>query len=182
MVGYNGKFCSFKQYLPLKLINHRIKLWCLASSDTKYVLNLKVYVGVPNEANQGLPQHACGAGAGVVTRLTRGWENMWYTIVMDNYFISPMLFEDLLSRVFCAIGTTKPGRVGFPTSLNVPEKTVRGSLEIRTHKERKMTAIHWQDTKRVHFLSTYINPIQHNRLTVERNSGGKKLTIPTSPI
>jgi hypothetical protein len=41
MVAYNGKFYSFKQYLPLKLVSHGIKLWCLACSITKYVWILK---------------------------------------------------------------------------------------------------------------------------------------------
>ena len=182
MVPYNGRYCSFKQYLPLKPITHGIKVWCLCCSVSKYVLNLEVYVGAANEAIAGLPQHACGAGAGVVTRLTNGWEGQWYTVVMDNYFTSPMLFEDLLRRGFYAVGTARQGRVGFPTSLKVPEKTPRGSLEIRMHRERSMSAIHWQDTKGVSFLSSAADPMVHGGTTATRHHSGGKSEIPTSPI
>lgn len=159
MVAYNGRYCSFKQYMPLKPVSHGIKIWCLACSVTKFVLNLEVYVGSANEAIQGLPQHACGSGAGVVTRLTSGWENMWHTVVMDNFFSSPMLFEDLRKRGFYAIGTIRQGRIGYPSSLNFPTKGVRGSLEVRMLWEREMAAIHWCDTKGVHFLSSKADPV-----------------------
>jgi hypothetical protein len=124
----------------------------------------------------------CGAGAGVVSRLTKGWEGKWHTIVMDNFFTSPMLFEDLLQRQFYAIGTARHGRIGFPSSLNVLEKERRGTLQICVHMEGRMAAIHWQDVKGVHFLSTRCDPVQHGGVLVERVVRGKKVKIPTSPI
>jgi hypothetical protein len=92
-----------------------------------------VYVGADNEKLLNLPQHACRSGAGVVGRLTKGWEGKWHTIVMDN-FTSPMLFEDLLNREFYAFGTARQGRIGFPSSLNVLEKEKNGTLQVRVHK------------------------------------------------
>jgi hypothetical protein len=80
MIAYNGKFCAFKQYLPLKPITHGIKVWCLYCSVTKYKLNWEVYVGTENKRLQKLPVHACESGAGVVTRLTKGWEGKWRVI------------------------------------------------------------------------------------------------------
>jgi hypothetical protein len=71
-----------------------------------------------------------------------------------------MLYEDLLRRKFYAVGTARQGRVGFPSSLNVGDKGVRGTLKVRVHKDRKMAAIHWSDIKGVHFLSTAANPVQ----------------------
>jgi hypothetical protein len=62
-----------------------------------------------------------------------GWEGMNYTVVTDNYFTSPMLYEDLLRRGFYAVGIARQGRVGFPTSLHLPEKGTCGSLQIRMH-------------------------------------------------
>ena len=56
--------------MPLKPINHGIKLWCLANSHSKYVLNLKIYVGADNETIVGLDKHKYGKGAGVVIQLT----------------------------------------------------------------------------------------------------------------
>jgi hypothetical protein len=64
-------------------------------------------VGAANELAQGLEVHECGAGAGVVSRLIRGWESMNFTIITDNFFTSPMLFEDLLNMGFYAMGTAR---------------------------------------------------------------------------
>ena len=49
---------------------------------------------------------------------------------------------------------------------------MRGALEIRVHQERKMAAIHWQDTKGVHFLSTHLDLVQRRDAIVERTSVG----------
>jgi hypothetical protein len=130
MVAYNGQYSSFKQYLPLKPITHGIKVWCLACSQSKYILNWEVYVEAANEVAKGLEVHECGTGAGVVSRLTKGWKNRNYTLVTDNYFTSPMLYEDLLKRGFYAVGTVRQGRVGYPSSLHLPKKGKRGSLQI----------------------------------------------------
>jgi hypothetical protein len=61
MVAYNGQYYSFKQYLPLKPVAHGIKVWCLACSRSKYVLNWEVYVGAANEVAQGFSAffHPC---------------------------------------------------------------------------------------------------------------------------
>ena len=159
MVAYNGKFCSFTQYLLLKPVTHGIKIWYLACSATKFVLNLEVYIGVANESIQGLPSYSCRSGVGVVTRLTTGWKGMWYTVVMDNFFTFPLLFEDMLYRGFYATGTTLQKRVEFPSNLKIPNKRSRGSLHVRMHRDRHMVAMHWLDTKGVSFLSTSSNPV-----------------------
>jgi hypothetical protein len=72
MVAYNGQYYSFKQYLPLKHVTHGIKVWCLTCSKSKFILNWEVHVGAANEVAEGLEVHDYGAGAGVVSRLTRG--------------------------------------------------------------------------------------------------------------
>ena len=119
MVAYNGKFYSFKQYLPLKRVTYGIKIWYLACSVSKFVLNLEVYIDSTNEYIQRLPSHAFKSGADIVTQLTRGWKNKLYTIVMDNFFTSPMLFEDLLSRGFYVTSTVRQKRIKFPTTLKI---------------------------------------------------------------
>ena len=66
MIPYNGKYCSFKQYLPLKPIIHGIKLWILVDSCSKYIWNLEVYIGSENERRGGLnaqPVHSMGMSA-----------------------------------------------------------------------------------------------------------------------
>lgn len=46
MVSYNRSFCGFKQYLPTKSIFHGLKFFVLACSESKFILNYEVYVGV----------------------------------------------------------------------------------------------------------------------------------------
>ena len=158
-MAYNRKFFSFKQYLPLKLVSHKIKIWCLAYSVSKFMLNFEVYIGSANECIQGLPFHACGSSVGVVTHLTHGWENKWYTVVMDNFFTLPLLFDDLIRRGFYAIETARQKKIGFPSSMKIPDKGTRGALHIRMHRDKHLVATHWLDTKGVFFLSTSTNPI-----------------------
>jgi hypothetical protein len=108
---------------------------------------------------------------------------MWYCVTMDKFFTSVKLFDSLLERGFYACGTTKQNRKGHPSSLNLGDKAHnRGALEVRMHIDRKMAAVHWMDTKGVHFLSTAANPVTMYGVQVVRNSQGEKKEVPTSPI
>lgn len=89
-----------------------------------------------NEIRSGLLQHKDGSGAGVVCRLTKDLEGMWYTIAMDNFFRGPTLFDDLLGQGFYAVGTVRKHRRGFPSSLKLPSKGgERGTLHVRMHRD-----------------------------------------------
>jgi len=72
MVAYNGRFCSFKQYLPAKPITHGIKIWAMACSVTSYVYKLEVYVGKDNTVLGEATTTYIGMAGGVVARLTKG--------------------------------------------------------------------------------------------------------------
>jgi hypothetical protein len=183
MISYNGRFCSFKQYLPLKPISHGIKMWALADSVTKVILKLEVYVGKEGERQLGVPIHPLGAGGGVVTRMTQGYEHKWYTITVDNYFTSVQLFENLLSRGIYAVGTTRYIRRGFPVSLKGDKRgEKRGTLHVRMHQDRRIAAVHWTDTKPVYFLSTVANPVEVGGMNTVRKQRSKKTAIPISPM
>lgn len=84
----------------------------MACSVTRFILNLEVYIGATNEAILVLPQHTCGSKVGEVSQFTSGWEHLHHTVIMENFFFSPMLFEDLLTRGFYVVGTIRKGRVG----------------------------------------------------------------------
>ena len=103
MVGYNGKYYSFKLYMPTKPIMHKIKSWALAYASTKIVLKLQDYVKAWNEMLLEIPKNACRSGAGVVTSSTMGMENNHYTVIMDNFFSSLLLFDDLLKPGFYVV-------------------------------------------------------------------------------
>lgn len=46
MVPYKGRYCNIKQYMKGKPVKFGIKNWALASSQTPYVSNIVVYLGV----------------------------------------------------------------------------------------------------------------------------------------
>jgi hypothetical protein len=45
-----------------------------------------------------------------------------------------------------------------------------------------MAAVHWSDTKGVHFLSTAADPVQLYGVKTMRRQGGSAVAMPTFPI
>jgi len=144
---------------------------------------MEIYVGKGNVQPESGPVGAQISMAGhVVTRLTRGLEDRWYTVTCDNYFTSPFLFDDLLVRGFYAVGTTRKQRKGFPLSLVITCDQTRGTLHTRVHKDKKMVAIHWQDKKGVYFLATAADPMVRGGIATSRVSSQRITEVLTSPI
>lgn len=176
IVPYSGRYCKIKQYMKAKPTLW-IKVWALCCSVSKYVYNLEVYLGKEDERAERM----VGTGYGVVMRLVVGLDYLWHTVVCDNLFSSPRLFEDLLARGFYAVGSARKGRKGFLTSLNVGDKEAQGTLHIRMHHERQICAIHWTDNRGVHLLSTGVNPVGIGS-HVLWYSGCEQVRVPRSPI
>jgi hypothetical protein len=45
IIAYKDKYCSLHQFMPNKPTRFGLKLWCLASSKSQYVYDVKVYEG-----------------------------------------------------------------------------------------------------------------------------------------
>ena len=182
MVAYNGRYCNFKQFMPMKPVTHGIKLWTMACVVTKIVLRLQRYVEAWNEGFLSVPIHTCGSGVGVEPTLTKEMGNKHYMVVMDNFFTNPMLFDDFLKRRFYAVETICLGRLGYLSSMNMLAKGVCRAMQVHMHRGMEMDALHWHDTKGMYFLSTTTNPVQLYGVDVIKTSGGDKKSVPTSPI
>jgi hypothetical protein len=189
MVAYAGRYCSFKQYIPSKPCWYGIKVWALCCSKTKYMFNFKIYIGatairherhVGEEASDQAVVNP-GSGYGVVSRLTTSLDGRWHCIVMDNFFSSPRLFEDMYQCGFYCINTARPNRRGFPSSLNYRNNQPRGTLHVRVHRDENMAAVHLTDCKGVHLLTTKCNPVAHG-LHVDRHVGQNVIQVRTSPM
>ena len=124
MIPYAGRYCPSKQFIPSKPTRYGIKVWQLASSDSKYCFNLEVYVG---KMSNGVGARATkqpvlpwipGTGHGVVSRLTSSLQRRWHIIAIDNFFSSPLLFEDMYKNGFLCIGTLRANRQG---PSNIPQ-------------------------------------------------------------
>jgi hypothetical protein len=92
---------------------------------------------------------------------------------MNNLFCSPTLCETLLDNSTFVLGTVRPNRIGFPTSL-VEESSIlpRGQWSFR--QKEKMVAYLFVDRHPVYFLSTFYYPSQLDTLE-RRGTDGQKL-------
>ena len=142
MIGTKGRL-SFLQYLPKKPKKWGIKLWVLADASNGYVTAFDVYTGASDRVEHGL-------GYSVVMKLMAPYTGLWHRLYVDNFYSSPILFDDLLEKEILACGTVRHDRRGLPShtkGLN------RGEAEFK--KCGDLTFVHWKDKRDVFCLSTF---------------------------
>jgi hypothetical protein len=49
MIPYSGRYCRFRQFLPRKPVRYGIKVWALCCATSKYIYDMEVYVGKPDD-------------------------------------------------------------------------------------------------------------------------------------
>ena len=85
-----------------------MKMFILADSETGYIVNFEIYTGKKDAPdNKGAMYH-------IVMRLLENHLGQGYCVFMDNYYTSPTLLLDLVSRGTDAIGTCLFKRKQFP--------------------------------------------------------------------
>jgi hypothetical protein len=167
-----------------------IKFWVLADSVSKFIYCFEIYCGKNLEAGiriQG-PRGEASAAYGVVMTLLTGLEEKGHCVVMDNYFCSIPLFEDLAKKGIYATGTVRSNRIGLPSHLKNTRAWKRcdqGHIEWAMHDSRLMSCIMWKDKCPVLLISTHANPIgfpcvPHDE--VPHRNGTIREQIPTSPM
>jgi hypothetical protein len=179
MVPYKGRYCNIRQYMKGKPVKFGIKVWALASSQSRYVSNLIVYLGAGDVREEDEL-----VGADAVLMVVRGLEGRGHVIVIDNFLTSVKLFMTLYERGFYATGTVKKGSKGFPSSLaGFPKQYCppRGTLIVKMHRSRKICAVVWIDSKPVWLLSTALDP-NDPTCVAPRWVKRDRVEFPTSPI
>jgi hypothetical protein len=190
MVKYKGTYCSARQYMPKKPIKWGFKVWYMASSKLRFIVDFDVYCGKSQVTLAG------GASARedqtlvhrVITNLTTGLENKSHVIVMDNYFTSVGLFCDLERWGIYATGTMRSNRIGLhPEMRKIKEfkRRTQGDLEWFMHESRKMCSVLWKDKMPVLLLSTHAPPITSgdpDDCTVPRREGSRRSNIRISSV
>jgi hypothetical protein len=118
MKRYKG-YCPIRQYMSKKPKKWGIKFWVLADSVSKFIFTFKIYCGKNMEADVtiGVPRGEAGAAYGVVMKLLLGLEEKGHCVVMDNYFCSIPLFEELVGKGIYTIGAVRSNRIGLPQHL-----------------------------------------------------------------
>ena len=148
MIGTRCKV-SFLQYMPKKPTKFGIKVWVLAEAKTGYVLSLQVYTGAETGSEKG------GLGKRVVMDLMHPYQGKNHLLYIDNFYTSPGLLIDLLSKGIYCTGTVRSNRKGFPQGLVPLGSTAKiGSYRFATATKQKLTATWWKDRRDVLVMST----------------------------
>jgi hypothetical protein len=99
-----------------------------------------------------VPSTQGGAAYVVVMKLLQGLEEKGHSVVMDNFFCSIPLFQDLASKGIYATGTVRANRIGLPSHLKnmrIWRRYEQGHLEWARHKveEPIPDTLRFRDTK-----------------------------------
>ena len=96
----------FKCYNPTKSHKVHIKAFVLAEGSSGYVPKWELYTGKCDNVSD--------KGATYVMRLLEDYQGSRYTVYLDNYYSSPVLFQDLFADQLMACVTIRPNRKGLP--------------------------------------------------------------------
>lgn len=79
----------------------------------------------------------------IVLTLLHDLHGKGYTVYMNNYYTSPMLFRELIANDTDAVGTVQLNRRNVPADLK--KKIARG--QVVTRYSGKLVALKWHDKK-----------------------------------
>ena len=161
MIGTKARL-SFLQYMPKKPTKWGVKVWVCADAKTGYIHSFEVYTG---KSELGV-EH--GLAYSVVMHLMEDLMDSGRTMYCDNFYTSPVLFEDLYQKGIYASGTCRSNKKYLPQSILPGEhKMVKGE-SVFLHSGG-LTFGRWLDKRDVLFLSSlYRNEIDE----VERRTTG----------
>ena len=160
-----------------KPVKYGIKIWCCATSKSRYVYNLIMYEGRKNQKPEK------DLGMKVILKLVEDVTHRGHVVVTDRFFTSPRLADALLSLGTWFTGTSKHNCLGMPSHLAQYSKAEfpRGTLVVAMHCSRQMAACVWFDGCPVYLLSTSSDPMASECMCL-RWVGGERLSYPTSPM
>ena len=161
-----------------KSVRFGLKLWCLASSKSRYVYNVNVFLG------KGSGKGPQGFGYTVCTDFLKPFYHRGHILVCDNFFSSPRLFHDLLVAGTWPCGTVRSDRWCLPRNLKQEQDTIhRGRLIIRMHRHRQMACLSWRDSDTVFMLVTAADPWSPDSWVLRRRKGHSgQWEVPSTPI
>ena len=149
MMLWKGRL-QFKQYIPSKLHRYGVKSFVLCDCRTGFVLDFIIYTGSEGQFEY---KQQLGIAGSVVMTLMQPYLRKDHNLFMDNWFSSPVLFEELHANSTGACGTARENRSGMPL---FSDKLARGEIDYR-HTDI-LLAVKWFDRREATMLSTIHEP------------------------
>jgi hypothetical protein len=147
MIVFYKERVVFRQYIPKKYRRFCIKIYKLCDS-LGYTYDMSVCLG--KQRQNAIAQIT--ATHGTVLQVIRRVEGMGHKIFMDNYFISPALFDDLFQRKINACGIFRHNRRGMPRDIG-PKFLKMKREDIATRVKGTLRAVHWKDKRDVYLVT-----------------------------
>jgi len=97
------------------------------------------------------------AAHATVKHLTSRVEGLGHKILMDNFFSSPRLFDDLDRRKINSCGTVHPNRREKPSDFG-PKQLKLKRVDVRVRTRGGLTALVWKDRREVYMLTNMDPP------------------------
>ncbi|PNF17185.1 hypothetical protein B7P43_G06584 [Cryptotermes secundus] len=164
IVKFKGRVI-FRQYIPKKHKRFGIKIFKLCDS-AGYTYDMKVYLGKDRtRADQEVT-----ATHATVRDLCKRVEGVGHKLYMDNFFSSPDLFDELMTKKISCCGTVRPNRKGLPQDIrNRQLRLKKGDIRVRVRGD--MTVLVWKDKRDVYMLTNmHAPPAEGNFCDEHRNA------------
>ena len=103
--------------------------------------------------------------------LTQELENLFCQVYIDNFFNSPALQVELLSKKIYSVGTVRPNRKHLPKD-KLPDNAKMKKGDVIAFEANGVNFVKWMDNKAVYMLSNCLSayPLQ----TIKRRKKGSK--------
>ena len=148
MIRFKGR-SSVKQYMPLKPIKRRHKVWIWANSNG-YISQSEIYTGKAGQTTEKF------LGSRVVKTLTTDLFGKFHEVYFDNYFTSLPLMHYLRMNGVYACGTVRKHQVGLPSDFENEKTISQGEFQFQCNEEG-LVSMFWRGRKGIYFLSNYHN-------------------------
>ena len=110
--------CPFIVYMPNKPVKFGIKFWLLVEIESKYVVNLRPYLGAQEkESKQRVP-----LAQDVVLRLVSLVKSKGYNMTTDNFFTSVALAKKSEAIATTVVETVRANSKGITKAMTAPVK------------------------------------------------------------
>ena len=163
MVPFKGRVSMF-QYMPKKPNKWGLKGWVLATSDSGYAYNWKLYTGNENDCV------AVGLGEIVVLEMTECLP-AGHVVYCDNFFTGVSLALSLERRGIGLCGTVRANRRGLPVQLKKFATARKATMQLTSPlflRSDKMMTVGWFDKCPVCLLTNV-----HSTATVTKQRRGQ---------